>query len=217
MSAAQDDTQLWMVPYADLMSMLVILFMSLFGYAYQNGSPQMERTLSKLQLEMGSKEQVKVRERLKEAELAIDLKEQMGKLGLSDIGLQVTSKRVRLTLPAPVLFSEGSEKLGGQAMPVLEAVAKYLSQSREPVLIEGHTDNVPIAGGRYRSNWELSAARAYSVVDRFIALGVPASRFSLRGYAEHRPVADNSTPDGRRANRRIEISLLRREEAEVAP
>ncbi|MBI4349694.1 MAG: flagellar motor protein MotB [Elusimicrobia bacterium] len=215
MSLPQDDTQLWMVPYADLMSMLVILFMALFAYSYSTKSAELDRALSTLQLAVGSKEDVKVRERLKEAELALEMQDQVGKMGLSDMGLHVTAKRIRLTLPAPVLFAEGSEKLGEPARPALEAVARFLSHSPQPVLVEGHTDNVPIAGGRYRSNWELSAARAYSVVDYLIARGVPASRFSIRGYAEHRPAAPNDTPEGRRTNRRIEISLLRREEAEV--
>lgn len=213
-----DDTQLWMVPYADLMSMLVILFMSMFGYAYSTKSAEVERTLAAMELSLNDKQEAKaearVKERLKEAELALGLQDQIGRLGLSDMGLNVTSKRIRLTLPAPVLFAEGSEKLGAGAVPLLDAIAAFLASMRHPIVVEGHTDNIPIAGGRYRTNWELSAARAYSVVDHFVAKGVPASRFSLRGFAEHRPVAPNDTVEGRGLNRRIEITLLRREERE---
>lgn len=211
-----DDTQLWMVPYADLMSMLVILFMAMFAYAYSTKSAEVERTLASMQLSVAAKQEARIKERLKEAELAITLQDQVGKLGLSDMGLNVTSRRIRLTLPAPVLFAEGSERLGANALPVLDAIALFLSSTRHPIVVEGHTDNVPIAGGRYRTNWELSAARAYSVVDHFVAKGVPASRFSLRGFAEHRPVAPNDTAEGRGLNRRIEITLLRREEREEA-
>lgn len=213
-----DDTQLWMVPYADLMSMLVILFMAMFGYAYSTKSAEVERTLARMQLSLAEpdKAPARVKERLQEAELALTLQDQLGKLGLSDMGLNVTSKRIRLTLPAPALFAEGSERLDPNILPALDAVAAFLASTRHPVVVEGHTDNVPIAGGRYRTNWELSAARAYSVVERLIARGLPPSRFSLRGFAEHRPVAPNDTVEGRALNRRIEITLLRREDAEVA-
>lgn len=213
-----DDTQLWMVPYADLMSMLVILFMAMFGYAYSTKSAEVERTLTNMQLSLTTpdKAPARVKERLQEAELALTLQDQMGQLGLSDMGLNVTSKRIRLTLPAPALFAEGSERLDPKILPALDAVAAFLASTRHPIVVEGHTDNVPIAGGRYRTNWELSAARAYSVVEKLTAQGLPPSRFSLRGFAEHRPVAPNETAEGRALNRRIEITLLRREDEEVA-
>jgi chemotaxis protein MotB len=150
MSQASDDTQLWMVPYADLMSILVLLFMALFGSSYSVKGPELERAISSMQLALDTSEEAKVRERLKEAELALTLKDQMGKLGLSDMGLQLTTKRIRLTLPAPVLFAEGSERLGAKAIPILDAVSVFLAQSEQPILIEGHTDDVRIAGGRYR-------------------------------------------------------------------
>ncbi|MBI4422797.1 MAG: OmpA family protein [Elusimicrobia bacterium] len=215
MSESADETQLWMVPYADLMSMLVILFMALFGYAYATKTPEMERTLASMELSLDTKNQSQARARLQEAELALELRNELATLGLQDIGLLVSAKRVKLTFPAPVLFDEGSAALAPQAAPLLDSVARLLAAAPNPILVEGHTDNVPIAGGRYRTNWELSAARAFSVVEHLIRRGVDSRRFSARGYAEHRPAADNATAEGRRANRRIEISLLRRGEAEV--
>jgi chemotaxis protein MotB len=77
------------------------------------------------------------------------------------------------------------------------------------VLVGGHTDTVPIVGGRLRTNWELSAARAFSVIEFFAGQGLAPERFLARGYGEYRPVAPNDTEQGRRRNRRIEIRLVR--------
>ena len=75
------------------------------------------------------------------------------------------------------------------------------------IRIEGHTDNVPVAGGQYRSNWELSAARAVSVVHLLVNAGVPPERMSAVGYGEFHPALPNTTPDGRNANRRVVLSV----------
>jgi chemotaxis protein MotB len=77
------------------------------------------------------------------------------------------------------------------------------------VAIEGHTDNQPISSARYPSNWELSNARATSVLRYMLDHdGLPASRLSSTGYADTKPVADNATPEGKAKNRRVEIVVL---------
>lgn len=206
----EDLTQLWMVPYADLMSTLVLLFMSLFAYSYANRTPEYDRTLAKLEEEVSGKRQAAAaQERVRETELAVQMKKQLDGLALKDFGVQVDERYVRLTLPAPVLFGEGSVRLNPEAARVLAPLAALLARSSQPVLVEGHTDDVPISGGRFRSNWELAAGRSFSVIEFFIAQGLPAERFQARGYGEHRPVAANGTPEGRTRNRRIEISLVR--------
>ena len=68
---------------------------------------------------------------------------------------------------------------------------------------------LPIRGGRHKTNWELSAARSFSVIRFFLKKGLKPERFSARGYGEYRPVADNSTTTGRSKNRRIEIAIVR--------
>jgi chemotaxis protein MotB len=76
------------------------------------------------------------------------------------------------------------------------------------VRIEGHTDSLPISTVRYRSNWELSAARATAVLSHLVDDGVPASRLSIAGFADTRPVADNQTAEGRALNRRVDLVVL---------
>lgn len=206
----EDLTQLWMVPYADLMSTLVLLFMTLFAASYSSRPPEYDRALAQMEKEMGSGP--KADKRFDETELAVKIKDEMARLRLRDFGVRVTARQVRLTLPNPVLFREGSATLSADAGTVLLPLARLFSECENPILIEGYTDDVRIVGGRLRSNWELSAARSFAVVEFLLAQGLPPGRFNARGYGQYRPVASNLTPEGRAQNRRIEISLIRETE-----
>ncbi|MEK7389006.1 MAG: OmpA family protein [Elusimicrobiota bacterium] len=203
----EDTTQLWMIPYADLMSTLVLLFMSLFAYSYGERPPEYDRALAHMEKQLTRGKQADTR--FEETELAVKIKEEMGRLRLSEFGVRVTARRVRLTLPNPVLFAEGSARLSPEAGDILEPLARLFSQGDNPILVEGHTDDVRIVGGRFRTNWELSAARSFSVIEFLIKQGLQPERFQARGYGPYRPVASNATREGKSRNRRIEISLIR--------
>jgi chemotaxis protein MotB len=208
----EDMTQLWMIPYADLMSTMVLLFMSLFAYSYSTRTPEYDRALAQMEKQLSGGEQADTR--FEETELAVKIKEEMGRLKLSDFGVRVTAKHVRLTLPNPVLFAEGSARLSPEAGTVLSPLAKLFSESPNPILIEGHTDDRRIVGGRFKSNWELSAARSFAVIEFLMAQGLKAERFNARGYGQYRPVATNTNVENRALNRRIEISLIREAKTE---
>ncbi|MGE3507424.1 MAG: OmpA family protein [Vicinamibacterales bacterium] len=114
-----------------------------------------------------------------------------------------------ISIPETGAFPVGSADLS----PALEAVMARLAQALErlpnAVRIEGHTDNVPIRTARFASNWDLSAARAISVVDVLLSrAAVSPSRISVAGYGEHRPRVSNTTPGGRSRNRRVDIVVL---------
>ncbi|MDX6771026.1 MAG: OmpA family protein [Elusimicrobiota bacterium] len=206
----EDLSQLWMVPYADLMSCLVLLFMSLFAYSFQNKGPEVQKALARIETDVSAPTQATAaEERLAETDLAVRIKEELDGLKLKDFGVEVDARSVKLTLPSPVLFAEGSVRLSPEADAVLAPLATLLARYPNPVLVEGHTDDVRIVGGRFRSNFELSAGRSFSVIESFLARGLAPGRFHARGYGEHRPVASNATAAGRAANRRIEISLVR--------
>jgi chemotaxis protein MotB len=109
-----------------------------------------------------------------------------------------------------LLFTSGSAALERQGEPLLTEIAALLNVDHvHPIAVEGNTDNVPITGGAFPSNWELSTARASSVVRFMIAKGVDSQRLSAVGYAEQHPIATNSTAAGRALNRRVEIVLQR--------
>jgi chemotaxis protein MotB len=105
-----------------------------------------------------------------------------------------------------VLFEPGSDVLTGDGQAVIDVISDALAPLPNLLSVEGHTDSTPIATARFPSNWELSTARATSVlralVDRH---AIPATRLSAAGYADQRPIAGNDTAEGRSANRRVEI------------
>lgn len=108
-------------------------------------------------------------------------------------------------------FDSGSAVLKTERLSDLEAVAKLILEVPNDVRIEGHTDTRPIQNIVYPSNWELSAARAASMLRYLSNAGVPESRLSIVGYADRRPVAGNDTDEGRQKNRRVDVVLLRDE------
>ncbi|MFI5361641.1 MAG: flagellar motor protein MotB [Elusimicrobiota bacterium] len=211
----EDMTQLWMIPYADLMSTLVLLFMSLFAYSYSEHPPEYDRALAHMEKELASGAQADARAH--ETDLAVKIKAELGRLGLSEFGVRVTSRQVRLTLPNPVLFGEGSARLSPAAGAVLAPLARLFAECSNPIRIEGHTDDVRIVGGRFQSNWELSAARSFAVAEFLTKSGLSPERFEARGYGQYKPLASNETAAGREQNRRIEISLIRETRKEAAP
>ena len=97
-------------------------------------------------------------------------------------------------------------------MPVAKRIRDSLAEIRGFITVSGHTDNQPMSGGRFRSNWELSGSRAFSVIHQLLKEGkLPPERFVLTGHAETRPLADNSTKDGRARNRRVEVVIDQRD------
>ena len=88
-------------------------------------------------------------------------------------------------------------------------LSTLISDIENNIIIEGHTDNLPITGGRYPSNWELSSARAASVLRFFERKGVSPKRMSIVGHGANKPVESNHTEDGRKKNRRVVVKILR--------
>jgi chemotaxis protein MotB len=123
---------------------------------------------------------------------------------------------ISVEINASVLFSPGEAVLGQEAVAALRAVAEVVAQENFPIMVEGHTDNIPINTYRFPSNWELSSARASSVVRLFIDSGVAPERMTAAGYADQRPVAGNDSDAGRARNRRVAIMIESRA-SEVSP
>lgn len=114
---------------------------------------------------------------------------------------------IEIEINTSLLFGSGSAELEPAALPVLRQLALILQRYPNAIQVEGFTDNVPIATLIYPSNWELSAARAASVVNLFSRNGVEPERMVAVGYGEFRPIADNATPEGRQRNRRVVLVI----------
>ncbi|RKY04027.1 chemotaxis protein MotB [Candidatus Poribacteria bacterium] len=142
------------------------------------------------------------------------LKEKLQKeLRAKEITISELRGRLTVNVMGKVLFEPGSAELKPEGKEVLRRIAELLNKfPNRRIRVEGHTDNLPISPrlrDKYPTNWELSAARAIAAV-RFLQeqCGVDPRRLAAAAYSQYRPIADNSTPEGRAKNRRIEIVLL---------
>ena len=95
-------------------------------------------------------------------------------------------------------------------MRVLGELAMFLKGIDNQIMIEGHSDNIPVRNSRYTSNWEISTIRAVRILRLFVGrFGIPPERLIVAGYGEYKPVRENTTPEGRAKNRRVDIVILR--------
>lgn len=210
----------WVVSYADFVTVLLAIFMVLWissnldiknealaknpEQKYEKTSPQTgpNHLLDGVQNPSDSKE-IKVIEFEKMA--------QNINSGLSDKNkAQIIKENTKTTirLSDGVLFDEGSAIIKASSKKTLDAVAGELKKSNKNIIVEGHSDNMPIIGGKYSSNWELSTARATNIVSYLINSGIEKERLSASGYADNKPVASNNTDEGRAKNRRVDIVIV---------
>lgn len=124
------------------------------------------------------------------------------------IEIDVSKNQVSIRLMGETTFDLGKAEIRPQMLPLLVKIGALLKGTRGEILIAGHTDNLPLRGGPYKSNLGLSMARAASVADFLLKkASIKPERISTMGFGEHRPLASNDTRQGREKNRRVEIIL----------
>ncbi len=198
----KEGLNIWRTVYSDMSTNLTLFFLILFAFTRLSATKreQLMRALANL----GQKTEI-TQQQIVEQETD-ELKKKLEKIAT----VEVKEEEVVINLPSPVLFDLGKAELKDTAKSVLHEVAQSLKSIENDIVIEGHTDNLPIYGGKYKSNWELSAARAFAVRDYFITNeGISEKRISCVGYGEYKPVAPNDTEENRAKNRRIEIKIIR--------
>ena len=150
-------------------------------------------------------------EKLKESEkLADEIQHALNQANIqNEVDVSFNSQYVMLELNGALLFDSGSDELKEEGIPILIQIGKILLRySNSIVEIEGHTDNVPISGARFKNNSELSSFRALSVFDLFVSeTSILPSALNHSGRGEYVPIADNTTAEGRARNRRVEIKV----------
>jgi chemotaxis protein MotB len=157
-----------------------------------------------------AKEQLEEAQMEESEALAEKVQEAVDERNMADeVDVQFTAQFVQLTLKGSLLFDSGSTLLKEEAKPVLDQVGLILERYGEGTIeIEGHTDNVPMSGAKYSNNNELSSGRALSVFDYILSItNLDPANVKHAGRGEYLPVADNSTPEGRAKNRRVEIKI----------
>lgn len=129
--------------------------------------------------------------------------------GLADtVNVSMEEPGIVVRFPDQVLFDLGEANLKPEFEATLNRFADALSVWEGEIRVEGHSDSLPIHRPNFPSNWELSAARASRVVRFFIDRGLNPNKLSVAGFGEHRPIYENSTPEGRARNRRVDVVLL---------
>lgn len=189
-----------------MFSPLAILFFLSFSLSgctiiFQKGRRMDVEKISNLTSELSELERAK-------AELEDRLQKEISD---KEVKVEMLEKGLTITFVAEVLFDSGKAHLRKDSLDKLDKVAHVLNTTVKDlsVGIEGHTDNVPIKYSGWASNWELSSARAMSVLHYLVDnQQLEPSRLSATGYGEYRPVASNETPEGKEKNRRVELVIL---------
>lgn len=142
--------------------------------------------------------------------IANNVREAFGDLIRSDqLTVRGNELWIEIELKSSLLFGSGDAMPSDMAFSIVDKVAKILKPFDNPVHVEGFTDNLPISTAQYPTNWELSTARAASMVRMMAMEGIDPRRLAAVGYGEFQPVADNATADGRGRNRRVVLVISR--------
>ncbi len=216
-----DSDSNWLITMSDVMSLLLVFFIMFFftTRAAQKDKGHGDSRVSDIVSSSAVLTPVGVPEKSKTflgapVSTAEDIKGEMESLikGLNmenEVSVDAVEKEIVITMKESVTFRPAEAEILKDSIPVLERIAAIIM--RHPsfmVEIDGHTDNVPISTRHYPSNWELSVARAVSVLRYFITNhDINPSRFYIKGNADQRPIVPNDTPQQRSRNRRVEIRL----------
>lgn len=228
----------WLIPYADILTLLLALFIVLFAtaqvdqkkfdqmaYAFNTAfsgspsvfdrnqaiTPESDASVPSQQSE-GSMGQEQLRETVQLSELKkqIDHYIQENKL-TGDLNTILTEDGLMIRIKDSALFTSGNADLRPESLRVGEEIGKVLVPLSQKIVISGHTDNIPINTFEFPSNWELSSKRAINFMKFILASEkkLQPERFSAIGYGEYRPLQPNDTIDGRAKNRRVEVLIMR--------
>ena len=195
--------EIWLISYADLVTLMLAFFILLFSFCNVDVEKLKTVAESFKPLPPGSpfffegRESVVqgIAQRLETRELA------------EDVFISVDRRGVVVSFKATALFDSGTADLTERAHKTLGTFVAYLFGLPNDVIIEGHTDDEPIRGAIFPSNWELSAARASAVARFFEGEGVKGQRMQVVGFSQFRPRFRNDTPQKRALNRRIDVII----------
>ncbi|KPQ29842.1 MAG: chemotaxis protein MotB [Marinobacter excellens HL-55] len=201
----------WLITYLDVITLLLVMFVVMLALSGGPSALTDETVTAAPQaLEpIAAESELAVTPEADESEaFAERAREALQVAGLSDdITVIPQQDGVRFRISNDILFGSGEAVLSAEGIRQLENLVPLLAESKYQITVAGHTDSLPIQTSRFPSNWELSSARAGSVVRLFEAAGVARSRLQAVGYADTRPLYRNDTGQGRSRNRRVEIIL----------
>lgn len=232
----EGSSEAWLLPYSDLMTLLLALFIALFAIsqtdqqkvaqlaeafsaAFNMGGPSFfsqmgpnpgRRAELPTEEDMGNSAYIQENQQLEEVKRELDEYLKQNELE-QELSTTMTDDGLLIRIKESALFPSGSAQLVGDAQKIGPIVANLLAPLNQRVVISGHTDNVPINTPEFPSNWDLSSKRAINFMRYLFSINgkLNPGRFSAIGFGEYRPIADNNTPEGRQRNRRVEILIAR--------
>jgi chemotaxis protein MotB len=184
----------WLYSYADLMTQLLIfsiLMVTVVGLKESPAEAKADGRQAQLEKTVRDVEKYVQESKFRDA-MAVDR----------------AADRLVIRMKSAILFDPGQATLTGDAQEVLGGLVKVLGKVPSPLRVEGHTDDVPIQSAKFPSNWELSTARAISVVRYLQDQGIPKERLSASGQGEFHPIIANDNAEHRALNRRVEIVVI---------
>lgn len=209
----------WLVSYSDMMTLLLYIFVILYAMAVTNEG-KVTQTIRSFYTAFEDRNIISIFDSSSGEPvngLSIgndyDSYNQINKfIKENNLGSKVAVKRgssgITLEIQNEILFDPGSAVIKPENIEILSKISVMLKKLSNNVIIEGHTDNIPINTGYYSSNWELSSDRAVKVLRYFTdSCGLIPERFQATGYGQYKPIADNNTPEGRQKNRRVDIII----------
>lgn len=211
-----EDEDLWLLSFADLVTLLLGFFVLLYAASASEGDAYRAIADSLRELVDGEPARTAAGSI---ASLATQMDRHIDASGLSaQVELRHTPHGLEVTAASSLLFAPGSAILDQQARHLLDTLAALLIKAPDLVVrVEGHTDDTPIQTSAYPSNWELSAARAVGVVRHLIGHGVTPQRLSAAGYADTRPAVQDAGSEQQRARNRRVVLLIQRIPRPSAP
>lgn len=199
----------WLISYADLVTLLLAFFIVLYAASDKERASKIVEGFSNMSsgggngILPGNESEKTERAKFEEGLMGNPVLMQKTKMRQTKDGLVIS-------LSEAGFFAPGEAVIDTQADSVIATIAESVKAEAANIRIEGHTDSTPISNAKYPSNWELSTARAASVLMRLTEKGIDPSRLSAAGYGGFQPVADNGTPEGRAQNRRVDVVILAR-------
>jgi chemotaxis protein MotB len=199
----------WLISYADFITLLLALFVVLFASSRPDKSRAREvanAVTAALHQHAPAHPETSppLKTSLDDLEHRLTPEIQAGK-----VAVHLESRGLVISLREAAYFPSGGDEIARAEYDSLGQIADAIRGVPNAVALEGHTDSSAIHSRRFRSNWELSAARSIAVLMLFEGrFGIPADRFAVTGYAETKPVASNDSPEGRAQNRRVDIVIL---------
>ncbi|WP_226686979.1 OmpA/MotB family protein [Stutzerimonas stutzeri] len=216
----EEEQEAWLITYLDMLTLLLVMLVIMLALAGKGEGQQSEPAMVEATQQAAGDQLVALQPSASPIPSIVplpvpaadtpqdDTSEAKPDLALGDdIEVIVNDGSISFRISSEILFGSGRAELEDAGLDVIDRLVPTLAAGGHRIIVEGHTDNLPIQTERFPSNWELSASRASSVVRYLQLAGIESTRLSATGYADTRPLADNGDDRGRASNRRVELIM----------